>query len=200
MVIYTILFTADEHASKTKYKARAPSPFRSPINNVIDTDNDLFVNPESIVTIMVESPKEPPNSDFGMSFSSPPLPKLDDSDISVATTDANVHDTSDVSVSNVIVEDIRQPIDVNTPRDTTNIFYAYEETDASVSDPQITIEQSLTVDSTQINSNVSQVNNQPCESTADHTEFTDNVVADVAHATTDAMSTVNSDSSSSSSS
>lgn len=176
-----------------------PSPFRSPVSNIGGTDNGLFVNPESIVTIMVESPKEPPNSEFGTSFSSPPPPKLDDADTSVTMTEGNVRDASDVSISNVIIDDIQEPIDVNTPRDTSNIFYAYEEADASVSDPQISIEQSAPVDSNQTNPNVSQVNNQQSESTADQTESTDHVVVDIGHAA-DATVVVNSDSTSSSSS
>lgn len=148
---------------------------------------------------MVESPKEPPNSEFGTSFSSPPPPKLDDPDTSVTMTEDNMHDASDVSSSNVIMDDIQEPIDVNTPRDTTNIFYAYEETDASVSDPQISIEQSVPVDSNQTNPNESQVNNQQSERTADQTESSDRVVVDIGRAA-DATAIVNSDCTSSSSS
>lgn len=177
----------DEHAIKATNKAKAPSPFRSPVNNVGENDNDLFVNPESIVTIMVESPKEPPNSDFGTSFSSPPLPVSDDPE-TVTAIEEDVHDASHVSTSNVIADDIQEPIDVNTPRDTTNIFYAYEETDADVSNLQITVEQILPVDSNLTHSSTSQVNNQHSESTVD-----------ISHPA-DATTTVNSDSRSSSSS
>lgn len=176
MTICTILIL-DEHTNKATHKAKVPSPFRSPGNN----DNDLFVNPESIVTIMVESPKEPPNSDFGTSFSSPPPPKLDDPDSTLTMTEG------DAPISNVIVEDIQEPIDVNTPRDTTNIFYAYEETDANVSDAQ-----SVRVDSDQTISNESQVNNQQSDSTTDQTGCTDDVVVDIACAD-DAAATFNSD-------
>lgn len=189
-------FILDENSSRATQKPKTPTPFRCPAG----TDNGLFVNPESIVTIMVESPKEPPNSEFGTSFSSPPPPpsKLDDSNTSVSMTESNVHNPTDLSISNVIIDDIQEPIDVNTPRDTTNIFYAYEETDASVSDPQISIEQSVPVDSNQTNPNVSQVNNQQSESTADQTESNDHVVVDTGRAA-DATAIVTSNSSSSSS-
>lgn len=140
---------------------------------------------------MVESPKEPPNSDFCTSFSSPPLPISDDPE-TVTTTDGDVHDASHVSTSNVIIDDIQEPIDVNTPRDTTNIFYAYEETDADVSDLQS--EQILPVDSNLTHSSTSQVNNQRSESTADQPD-----AIDISHSA-DATTTVNSDSRSSSSS
>lgn len=152
---------------------------------------------------MVESPKEPPNSDFGTSFSAPPPPKLDEQpNTSTAVTEGSVSDVSTTITSDANVVDLQEPIDVNTPRDTTNIFYAYEVTDANVSDPQITIEQSLPVEINQTNANLSQVNNQPSEQTADQMDVVvataDDVVVDIASAID--ATTVNSDASRSSSS
>lgn len=109
-------------------------------------------NQESVVKIMVESPKDPPNVEFGVAFPRPTAIvrqktdptaheieietdtdtvaktetiieseiagcQMTDTSISTSTPDAN-------RMENVIVPD---PIDVNTPRDTTNIFYAYED-------------------------------------------------------------------------
>lgn len=191
-VIQTVLFLDEQSGKTSSHKAKAPSPFRSAVNNA--GDNDLFVNPDSIVTIMVESPKDPPNSDFATSFSSPPPPKSDEPDESMTDADA-----ADVCESNVVIDDIQEPIDVNTPRDTTNIFYAYEETDENFSGAQIAIEQSSVVDTNQINSDASQVNiQQSSESTADQIEFTENVIVDVGPANETA--TVHSDRRSSSSS
>lgn len=67
---------------------------------------------------MVESPKDPPNSEFGVLFDPPTVdtPKV------IETPDDSNIDPS--------------PIDVNVPRDTSNIFYAYDEPETVVSDSQ----------------------------------------------------------------
>lgn len=63
---------------------------------------------------MVESPHEPPSSDF----------TIDMRHVSLET-DGKCLDNADKSSATVI--DIEEPIDVNVPRDTTNIFYDYAE-------------------------------------------------------------------------
>lgn len=145
-----------------KAKTVSVSPFRNTTAGNFD-DNDLFMNPESIVTIMVESPKEPPNSDFNTSFSSStPAPPNASEGLVTSTDDSTVQCVSDVAASDIIVDDVQIPIDVNTPRDTSNIFYAYDESDvnATVSDPQSIIEQARVDVSHQSTGNVSQVNNE----------------------------------------
>lgn len=89
--------------------------------------------PQPTVTIMVESPKEAPNSGFSME---PRMP---------IQTSTSTNNDSDISSTNYVVEisspvtspvetsatstiiNIDEPIDVNIPRDTTNIFYDYIE-------------------------------------------------------------------------
>lgn len=64
---------------------------------------------------MVESPKDSPNSEFGVDL-------LDQSSSNKNTsTEAERSDAHESS----IVPNIEEPIDVNQPRDTSNIFYAY---------------------------------------------------------------------------
>lgn len=65
---------------------------------------------------MVESPHEPPNSDFSINVPA----------AAVAAEDR------ECSADQVVI-DIDEPIDVNVPRDTTNIFYDYAEPSSSSS-------------------------------------------------------------------
>lgn len=68
-----------------------------------------------IVTIMVESPRDPPNSDFTTmepQRQPPPLPPRQ------SREQAKAEDLQDPAIN--------EPIDVNMPVDTTNIFYHYE--------------------------------------------------------------------------
>lgn len=71
------------------------------------------LTPQPIVTIMVESPHEPPNSDFSID-----MRNISESD------DGNGANNSPVQSTTIDIDD---PIDVNVPRDTTNIFYDYVE-------------------------------------------------------------------------
>lgn len=73
----------------------------------ISTSDPIYSDgliPTPCVTIMVESPKEPPNNEFGLDLTSIPEPVLQSS-----TTVINIED----------------PIDVNEQRDISNIFYDY---------------------------------------------------------------------------
>ncbi|XP_037037155.1 sodium channel protein 60E isoform X3 [Bradysia coprophila] len=89
----------DEKSLKSFDRSHSPIAFES---NVL--------TPQPIVTIMVESPHEPPHSDFSINVQNAP-----DTDRQGVTT-----------VDQVVI-DIDDPIDVNVPRDTTNIFYDYAE-------------------------------------------------------------------------
>lgn len=62
---------------------------------------------------MVESPHDPPNSDFSIDMRH------------ISESDGKCSDN--VAKSSATVIDIEDPIDVNVPRDTTNIFYDYAE-------------------------------------------------------------------------
>lgn len=97
-VIFMICFVTDDRPSpKLAEKCFAPnaSTSREPFNT------DLI--PQPTVTIMVESPQDAPNSqnDFTMNV-----------------------DISSAADSSIVI-DIDEPIDVNVPRDTSNIFYEY---------------------------------------------------------------------------
>lgn len=78
-----------------------------------ESDAELLTT-QPIVTIMVDSPKDPPNIGFGIDNETQPLVKQPSIDQAF---------TFDVQES----VDVNKPIDVNEPRDTTNIFYDYEE-------------------------------------------------------------------------
>lgn len=98
---------------------------------------------ESIVKIMVESPKDPPNIEFGVASSQATTTVVQQKTDSRPQTEQIHIETSSSSSSSkssssslpkttmpsneTIIADIQEPIDVNTPRDTTNIFYAYED-------------------------------------------------------------------------
>lgn len=110
-------FLDDQSSQGQKKQLRIPSRGGPDHPSIDDLDNQ-----ESVVKIMVESPKDPPNSDFASTF---PMP-------------ASVTNSSEsVSAPCAIIEigEANEPIDVNTPRDTTNIFYAYDESDANRTQP-----------------------------------------------------------------
>lgn len=92
-------------------------------------DDDSTANPESIVTIMIESPKEPANIDFGVVF-----PQTDALEQPI---EDQTHETSKTeaasSSTDGVVTDVQEPIDVNIPRDTSNIFYAYDDAEIDTS-------------------------------------------------------------------
>lgn len=95
-----------------------------------DDDNNL----ESIVKIMVESPKEPPNIEFGVAF--PQIAVVREKTETTTTTNAitcsnTTTITTTPDIQSTACSTLQDPIDVNTPRDTANIFYAYEETDTN---------------------------------------------------------------------
>lgn len=89
---------------------------------------DPLSKQESIVKIMVESPKEPPNVEFGVAFPQTTVVRIK-TESTHDIEEQQQQQQSDVeSVTAIsLATDIQEPIDVNIPRDTTNIFYAYEE-------------------------------------------------------------------------
>lgn len=87
---------------------------------------DLVGKQESIVKICIDSPKEPPNVEFGVAFLQTAVVRNKTESIQeIEQTDGQ---SSPTSVT-LVTDNIQEPIDVNIPRDTTNIFYAYEETE-----------------------------------------------------------------------
>lgn len=88
---------------------------------------------------MVESPKEPPNVEFGVAFPQTTVVRKKtestDNDDNEQITDFRSASTANIFFEiNVQAED---RIDLNTPRDTTNIFYAYEEEETQHIDDDI---------------------------------------------------------------
>lgn len=84
----------------------------------IDNQSDLIPTPT--VTIMVESPKDPPpNAEhFGLADISIPI-------IQPVQLVQSESDIISCSQSESTIIQIEEPIDVNLPRDTSNIFYDY---------------------------------------------------------------------------
>lgn len=125
-------FDLDEQIKRPQ---KSPTPSQLHVSPCEATDElDPVGNLESIVKIMVESPKEPPNVEFGVAFpQTAVVQKKTESTQEIEQTDGQ-----NASTSVTLVTDIQEPIDVNIPRDTTNIFYAYEETevDNSFQSPQ----------------------------------------------------------------
>ncbi len=118
---------SDEKSLKSFDRTHSPIAFESESN---------ALTPQPIVTIMVESPHEPPNSDFS----------IDMRTISESDGKCAANDTLDQSTPTVI--DIDDPIDVNVPRDTTNIFYDYAEPSSSTNnlrDDNLTDQQHIDV-------------------------------------------------------
>lgn len=116
-------FESDEQAKRLQ-KSPTPSQLR-----VTPCEGDDSLDPDgnqgSIVKIMVESPKEPPNVEFGVAFPQPAVVRIK----TETTQDIEQTDGQTSSTAVTLATDIQEPIDVNIPRDTTNIFYAYEETE-----------------------------------------------------------------------
>lgn len=73
----------------------------------IENCSDNFIKP--IVTICVESPKDPPSGDFAINM------------------DYHDLESNQLKMNESIEIQIDEPIDVNEERDTTNIFYDYQE-------------------------------------------------------------------------
>lgn len=117
------IFSLDE---QTKKPQKSPTPSQLHVETCEATDElDPVGNQESIVKIMVESPKEPPNVEFGVAFPQTAVVRIK----TESTQEIEQTDGQSSSTSVTLVTDIQEPIDVNIPRDTTNIFYAYEETE-----------------------------------------------------------------------
>lgn len=74
---------------------------------------------------MVESPHEAPANDFTVESKPSSSQRSDPSNNRQSPT------------SNATVIDIDEPIDVNMPRDTTNIFYDYSQTEVEATDQQV---------------------------------------------------------------
>lgn len=85
----------------------------SPSISTVDQIYPDGLIPMPSVTIMVESPKEPPNNEFGL-------------DLRGTTTSSATPSPQSTRATSTII-DIEDPIDVNVPRDTSNIFYHYTE-------------------------------------------------------------------------
>lgn len=108
----------------------------TPVNIHIQSDirDDLdYLTTKPPVTIMVESPKDPPNVDFGVNITT---------GSSLKQSSDSINELNDQMKPAFEFDDINQPIDVNKPRDTSNIFYVYEEPTEKLEPKQI-IEQTL---------------------------------------------------------
>lgn len=88
---------------------------------------------------MVESPKEPPNVEFGVAFPQTTVVRKKtestDNDDNEQITDFRSASTTNIFFETNVQDEDR--IDLNTPRDTTNIFYAYEEEETQHIDDDI---------------------------------------------------------------
>lgn len=106
----------------------------SPSSSDLLSDRRTDLIPQPTVTIMVESPQEAPIN----CFPNDSIPAY------VAVTDQPEAGTVR---SQETVIDIDVPIDVNIPRDTTNIFYDYS--------PEVDPHQSISYNQPRLNSNLS---------------------------------------------
>lgn len=86
---------------------RIKTPEIKVTSDSIENCSDNFIKP--IVTICVESPKDPPSGDFAIN--------MDYHDLE--SNQAKMHQSIEIQID--------EPIDVNEERDTTNIFYDYQE-------------------------------------------------------------------------
>lgn len=113
-------FCFPENQANERSRKASPCNFKMPASN--DTE---YLSTQPIVTIMVDSPKDPPNSEFGASTASaePQTPSAETSSAQQASGQAAFK--FDIPPPPPI--DSNEPIDVNEPRDTSNIFYDYEE-------------------------------------------------------------------------
>lgn len=94
----------------------------SPSISTVDQIYPDGLIPMPSVTIMVESPKEPPNNDFGLDLTASLIAQQAES-----TTSSVTPSPSQSTIANSTIIDIEDPIDVNVQRDTSNIFYHYTE-------------------------------------------------------------------------
>lgn len=101
--------TEDDRPPKSDRKF-TPSPSRGHLS---DRTTELI--PQPTVTIMVESPQDAPLNDFP---NDRPTQQASTSD------DTEQYDPQPTQSHETVI-DIDAPIDVNMPRDTTNIFYDY---------------------------------------------------------------------------
>lgn len=115
-----VYFVDEQNLSNQKSLKQLRIPSRG------DETIDDVENQESIVKIMVESPKDPPNSGFVSTF---PVPTM-------AISSQEPSGSHSIQVSEEIgkTDDqiINEPIDVNVPYDTSNLFYAYEGADEPI--------------------------------------------------------------------
>lgn len=107
-----------------------------------EDNNSCLLTAQPIVTIMVDSPKDPPNSEFGV--------KVVSKDSSIASTTSDCDRDQKCSSDEQAFTfpppppiDPNEPIDVNQPRDTTDIFYDYEEPIQPNERPDEIIEQNI---------------------------------------------------------
>lgn len=94
-----------------------------------ECDADLLTA-TPVVTIMVDSPKDTPNIEFCNEKQSPVTSTKRQSQSSVDQT--FTFDVPADAASVVESIDDNQPIDVNEPRDTTNIYYDYHENNSEI--------------------------------------------------------------------
>ena len=122
--MYIIISIIDE---KTAIIRKSPSEKRYSTISIDPSNNELI--PQPAVTIMVESPKDAPANDFGMELT---MRKMSSSEVA-SPTRSEISDTSaaqsppppPLPPRESTVINIDEPIDVNVPRDTSNIFYDY---------------------------------------------------------------------------
>lgn len=103
---------AEDNVAVGKFDPRRPPEIKiSPGSDDLGSSGPL---PESIVKIMVESPKDPPQVDYHYSFPA--------SGRAPEPTTKQVEEEEQVATGAVEIR-----IDVNTPVDSTHLFYEYEE-------------------------------------------------------------------------
>lgn len=154
-ILLCTIFILDDQSNQNQLKQ-----LRIPSRGI---DDDELDNQESVVKIMVESPKDPPNSDFASTFPVPTVEIPSPFSSEIAPIQPSI-DTTSTETQVIQIDDdnddVNEPIDVNTPRDTTNIFYAYDETEANqINSSQQTIENASTNQSLSTHSNESTVDN-----------------------------------------
>lgn len=129
----------DEQGKRLQKSPTSTSPAQLRVSSGDDSNSGNQIDPlskqESIVKIMVESPKEPPNVEFGVAFpQTTPTTVVRIKTESTQSMDEQEQGREQQSQQSTdgsfaTATDLQEPIDVNIPRDTTNIFYAYEETE-----------------------------------------------------------------------
>lgn len=124
-----ILFIASDEQTKRALKSPTPSQLRVSTHCETADDLDPVGNQESIVKIMVESPKTPPNVEYEFGVAFPQTAVVRKKTESIQQEIEQTDDQTSLASVTLVTDNIQEPIDVNIPRDTTNIFYAYEETE-----------------------------------------------------------------------